>query len=73
MPRNDGNGIFPDNVYELFYFDIPNGWQSLGIQNPTKYELIYPNIPSNTLLWLRNLTTGREERIFTKNGKIIFW
>ena len=27
LPRNDGNGIYPGNVYELFYFE-QDGWQS---------------------------------------------
>ena len=74
LPRNDANGIFPGNEYELFYYDFPGGWKSLGIQNPIKDELDYTNVPSNALLWLRNLTTGLEERIFTyRNGRIIFW
>ncbi len=74
LPRNDANGIFPGNEYELFYYDFPGGWKSLGIRNPVKEELDYTGVPSNTLLWLRNLTTGREERIFIyRDGKIIFW
>ena len=74
LPRNDANGIFPGNEYELFYYDFPGGWKSLGIQNPIKDELDYTDVPSNALLWLRNLTTGQEERIFTyRNGRIIFW
>lgn len=74
LPRNDANGIFPGNEYELFYYDFPGGWKSLGVQNPIKDELDYMDVPSNALLWLRNLTTGQEERIFTYiNGRVIFW
>ena len=74
LPRNDANGIFTGNEYELFYYDFPSGWHSLGVQSPHKEELIYTEVPSNALLWLRNLTTGQEERIFThKEGRIIFW
>ena len=32
LPRNDANGIFPDNQYELFYYDFPQGWISMGIK-----------------------------------------
>lgn len=73
IPRNDGNGIYPGNKYELFYYD-KNGWQSLGTQIASDYQLNYKNVPSGALYWLRNLTTGIEERIFTiKNGIIRFW
>ncbi len=73
LPRNDGNGIYPGNLYELFYHDS-NGWQSLGTQQGDNFDLEYNNVPKNALYWLRNLTTGVEERIFTcSNGEIIFW
>lgn len=73
LPRNDGNGIYPENLYELFYFD-KNGWQSLGVQEGDRFSLQYNNVPENALYWLRNLTSGVEERIFThENGEIIFW
>ncbi len=73
LPQSDGNGIYPGNVYELFYFDR-DGWCSLGKQNGDKFYLEYKNVPGNALYWLRNLTTGVEERIFTSvDGTIIFW
>ena len=73
LSRNDGNGIYPENEYELLYFDF-NGWQSLGIKKGNDFCLEYDNVPSNALLWLRNLTTGVEERIFTYNdGQVTFW
>lgn len=73
LPRNDGNGIYPGNRYELFYFD-KNGWRSLGQQVAADPFLEYLNVPGNALLWLRNLSTGVEERIFTwKNGAVRFW
>ena len=73
LPRNDGNGIYPDNVYELFYFE-QDGWQSLGIQEGDKFYLEYENVPGNALYWLRNLTTGVEERIFSCiENQVIFW
>ena len=73
LPRNDGNGIYPGDVYELFYHDL-DGWQSLGRQTATGYSLHYNNVPQGALLWLHNHTTGIEERIFTyENGEIRFW
>ena len=73
MPSSDGNGIIPDNRYELFYCDL-NGWQSLGDKIAEDCWLEYDNVPANALLWLRNHTAGIEERIFTaKNGSVRFW
>lgn len=71
-PRNDENDIFPGDTYELFYWD--NQWISLGQQIATDYQLVYKNVPSNALLWIRNLTKGVEERPFTyDNEKQIWW
>lgn len=64
VPRNDDNFITPGNSYELFYQDGVMGWRSLGKQIATTYELIHTNIPEGALLWLRNLTRGKEEQIF---------
>lgn len=73
LPRNDGNGIYPANVYELLYFDL-DGWHSLGLQEGDNFYLEFDNVPRNALYWLRNLTTGVEERIFTySHGRVIFW
>ncbi|MCD8186135.1 MAG: hypothetical protein LUD68_06685 [Rikenellaceae bacterium] len=71
-PENDGNMIEPGDRYELFYYDL--GWHSLGTQTAVKSYLVYDHAPANALFWLRNLTKGQEERIFTyENGKQIFW
>ena len=36
--------------------------------------LEYDNVPDNALLLLRNLTKGKEERIFTyEDGKQVWW
>lgn len=73
LPRNDGNGIYPGDEYELFFYD-KEGWVSLGRKTATDYFLDYEGVPANALYWLRNLTCGMEERIFTsENGKIRFW
>lgn len=73
LPRTDGNGIISGNIYELYYFDM-SGWVSLGKQRANGQNIIFDNVPSGALYWLRNLTKGREERIFTyENGCIVFW
>ncbi|MDL2245417.1 hypothetical protein [Parabacteroides sp. PFB2-10] len=69
LPRNDTNGIYPDMVYELWYFD-QHEWSSLGRKSATDYSIRFDDVPKGALLWLRNLSEGKEERIFTyENGK----
>ncbi|WP_139959608.1 hypothetical protein [Flavicella sediminum] len=60
--RNDDNHINKGEDYELFYWD--KNWKSLGKQKAQDTLLHYNNVPKNALLWLRNLTKGREEHIF---------
>ncbi len=70
--RHDMNMIKPGDEYELFYYDLE--WRSLGRQTAETDSLVYHNVPDNALLWLRNHTEGKEERIFTyNNGKQRFW
>lgn len=64
IPRNDDNYIASGELYELFYHNGTEGWISLGKQMGISDSLIYENIPSNAMLWLRNLTKGREEQQF---------
>lgn len=74
VPRNDDNFIREGDEYELFYQNGIKGWESLGKQVATTDTLIYNNIPSGALLWLRDLTRGREEQLFTleADGKQCF-
>ena len=72
IARNDMNCVQIGNLYELFYWN--DGWISLGKKTAKTTSLIYSNVPKNSLLWLRNLTEGNEERIFTyEKGKQIWW
>ncbi|NMB50663.1 MAG: discoidin domain-containing protein [Bacteroidales bacterium] len=74
LPGNDDNCIRDGELYELFYWN--NKWVSLGKQTGSSetYKLRYENVPTNTLYLLRNLTKGKEERIFTyEKGKQIWW
>ena len=61
------------DTYELFYWD--NGsWNTAGIQVAAADLLTYTDIPNGTIYWLRNLSRGKEERIFTyENGKQVWW
>lgn len=73
LGHNDANGIYPGNTYELLYYSFPEGWISLDLQTARDYKLEY-EVPANALYWLRNRTTGWEERIFTwENGQVRFW
>lgn len=71
VPRNDDNFIHPGDKYELFYQDGVRGWKSLGRQIAEGSVLEYTNIPQGALLWLRDLTQGREEQLFvlTEEGE----
>lgn len=72
-PRGDGNTIEIGDEYELFYWG-DNQWNSLGRQIATTVRLEYEDIPSGTLYLLRDLTKGKEERIFEyKERKQQFW
>lgn len=72
LPWNDDNFVLPGHDYELFYFDM--GWISLGRQKARDYELVYENVPQNSLLYLKNYTAGSEERPFTyEGGKQVWW
>jgi len=73
LPVNDDNHIAENELYELYYFD--GEWVSLGQRTGDyNFYLKYDNVPENALLWLRNHTKGREERIFTyENGKQTWW
>jgi hypothetical protein len=72
LPRNNFNEIEVNNKYELFYYNF--GWQSLGVKIAANQFLEYDSVPSNSLLLLKNLTQGKEERIFTyEKNKQVWW
>jgi hypothetical protein len=72
IARNDMNGIQVGNMYELLYWQ--DGWKSMGTKIADTTFLIYEDVPKNSIFWLRNLTEGNEERIFSyENGKQVWW
>jgi hypothetical protein len=73
IARNDMNSIQPSDEYELFYWDNEN-FISLGKKVALDKIIEFVNVPKGSLLWLRDLSSGKEERIFTwENGKQIWW
>ncbi|GHT78832.1 hypothetical protein AGMMS50262_21880 [Bacteroidia bacterium] len=71
-PRGDGNDITPGDFYELFYWN--NKWVSMGKKQATDIKLIYENLPAGTIYWIRNLSRGKDERIFSyENGTLKWW
>ncbi|MDE6521867.1 MAG: RICIN domain-containing protein [Muribaculaceae bacterium] len=73
IPRNDGNCIEIGDEYELLYWHDKE-WTSLGKKKASENQLVYDTIPSGGLYVIRNLTKGKEERIFTyENEKQIWW
>lgn len=73
LPHNDDNFIREGELYELNYWD--GDWQSLGEQRGTSLQYLdYPAVPTNALYLLRNLSKGKEERIFTyEEGLQVWW
>lgn len=71
-PRNHVNFIYKGDIYELFYWDNVQ-WVTVGKQRAETDSLIY-SVPQNALLYLKNHSHGKDERIFEyKDGKQIFW
>ena len=72
-PRGDGNDVTPTDTHELLYWD-DHQWKSLGKQVANDIVLVYENVPTNTIYWIRNLSRGKDERIFSyENGKQVWW
>lgn len=72
-PPNNLNHVLKGLNYELFYVDKGN-FISLGIKQAKNYELSFNNVPRNTLLYLKCLDEGRQERVFEyKEGNQIWY
>lgn len=66
MPLNADNAIVPGNLYELLYWN--NGeWKKIESLR-ADFNYIKAEVPPGTLLWLRNLTAGKEELPFYINS-----
>jgi hypothetical protein len=72
VQRNDMNFVERGHKYELLYFN--KEWISFGVQKANDSYLHFSNVPTNTILLLRDLSEGNQERMFKyENGKQIFW
>lgn len=72
-PRNDDNFIRVGDTYEIGYNDGYEGWKYIARQEALKDTLVFEKIPKGSLLHLRNLTRGKEEKVFyIENGKQTF-
>ena len=70
LVRNSFKTIEPGDDYELLYWDYE--WKSLGVQRAELDYLEY-TVPGNPVLWLKNLTNGKDEMVFfMKDGKQIW-
>lgn len=72
-PRTDLNTIQKGDEYELFYWNN-TFWQSLESKVAKNISLNFGNVPEGGLYLLKNLSNGKEERIFQYlNDKQIFY
>lgn len=72
-PVSDGNGIQIGHLYKLYYYDY--GWKAHdSVFTSKKGKITFHGVPRNTLLLLKDVTKGHEERIFLyKDGKQIWY
>ena len=74
LPRNDDNFIRDGEQYELFYWDGRRFASIARMEGNEEGVLYVDNVPTHALLLLRNLTKGKEERIFTyEDGEQVWW
>ena len=73
LPRTDYNGIIPGHLYRLLYF-AEDGWVEVETKEATEQSITFRHVPEGALYWLQNLTEGKEERIFSVEGKqVVFY
>ena len=72
-PLDPSNMIKIGDIYELFFWDN-NKWNTLGQQVATAQQITFSGVPQNALLILKNVSRGKQERVFTyENNKQVFW
>lgn len=72
-PRSDTNFMLEGDTYTLSIWS--NGaWKEWERQVATQPEWVVPSVPGGALYLLRNLSRGKEERIFSyENDRQVFW
>jgi len=71
LPRTEGNNIYENNIYELFYWDGQQ-WYLQDKQVSAGYQLEFC-VPVNALFYLRNITTKKTGRCFMIQDGIQKW
>lgn len=74
LPRNDGNYINEGDTYQLYYWD-KDDWKLLSEKVGNREGILwFDKVPTGALFLLRDITKGKQERIFTyENGEQIWW
>ncbi|WP_282055425.1 hypothetical protein [Maribacter luteus] len=71
-PRSDVNYIQDGHLYELLYWD--KEWKSISQKLAKSKEIVFEKVPANAVLWLRNLSSGIEEELFSyEKDEQVFW
>lgn len=73
-PLNADNGVTPGHRYQLNYYGTESGkWKQIGVKTAESREIVFDNVPARSLLWLVDLSKGREEMPFLiRDGKQYF-
>jgi hypothetical protein len=74
LPHNDDNNVVNGHQYELVYWGDKK-WVSAGTKIAVMDNYLeYKDIPSGAIYLLRDLTKGRQVRLFTyENGEQVWW
>ena len=71
--RGDGKIFDIGDWYELLYWK-EGGWHSAGKRKAETVHLLYEDMPRGALYWLRDLSKGKEEPIYSyEDGKQVRW
>jgi len=72
-PKSDTNFIIPNDIYALYHW-YNNQWLEIAKKVGSGEFLEIKGVPANGLYILKDLSRGKEERIFTyENGKQLWW
>ncbi len=70
--RGDGNNVIPNDLYELYYND-GSRWIFHERVLVDDISVDFHDVPLNSLLYIRCLNRGRQNRIFTYNNGVVQW
>lgn len=72
-PKTDTNDVFPNLTYRLIFWNGKE-FETIEEKEATDNLISFKHVPKNSLLVLKCLDQGKQERIFTyQNGKQIWW